>query len=411
MGTVPEAITTAAGQDLPANVPAERVVDFDMFNPPHIDQGLQEAWKHLQESSGHDLMWTHHNGGHWIATRGSLVKHILTDYEHFSSKCPFLPREAGEQYVLIPMSMDPPEQRPYRRILNASIGPRIVDGIGDEIRSSARELVRQIRPAGSCDFIKEYAEVFPVKVFLTMIDLPPSDAPRLKYIADQMTRPDGSMTMAEATNQFFEYLSPFIDARTAEPGNDAISIVVQSKVDGRPITKDEALKICSLLVLAGLDTVVNFLGFMMHFLAENPEKRRALVKDPQLIPTAIEELLRRFALVTDARLIKKDVKLDGVDLKPGDMVAVPSMLYGLEEQNNQCPMDVDFGREKIEHMTFGHGVHHCAGAHLARVEVQVTLEEWLAHIPEFEVADPSRVGYQSGIVGSVTSVPLRWTTD
>lgn len=410
MGTAPETIITTTETDLPANVPPERVVDFDMFSPPHIEQGAQEAWKHLQDPGMHDLVWTPHNGGHWIATRGSLIQQMFTDFEHFSSECPFLPREAGEQYSFIPTSMDPPEQRPYRRILNASVGPHTIDRIGEDIRKTARELIRDIRSAGSCDFTKEYAEVFPIKIFLMIVDLPLSDAPKLMYIGDQMTRPDGSMSMGEAIDLFFDYLSPFIDARMQKPGDDAISTVVQSQVNGRPITKDEALKICGLLLLAGLDTVVNFLSFTMHFLAEHPEQRRALAADPQLIPTATEELLRRFGLVSDARLIKKDITIDDVDLKSGDMVALPTMLYGLDDRKNKCPMDVDFGREEIDHITFGHGVHHCAGAHLARVEIQTTLEEWLAQIPEFEIADSSLVGYQSGIVSSMTSVPLRWTT-
>ncbi len=411
MGTAPETIVPTPASNLPANVSPDRVVDFDMFNPPHIDQGAQEAWKHLQDPGMRDLVWTPHNGGHWIATRGSLIQQMFTDFEHFSSECPFLPREAGEQYSFIPTSMDPPEQRPYRRILNASVGPHTIDRIGDDIRETARALIGDIRTTGSCDFTKEYAEVFPIKIFLMIVDLPLSDAPKLKYIGDQMTRPDGSMSMGEAIDLFFEYLSPFIDARTENPGDDAISTVVQSQVNGRPITKDEALKICGLLLLAGLDTVVNFLSFTMHFLATHPEERRALVADPQLIPTATEELLRRFGLVSDARLIKKDITIDGVDLKAGDMVALPTMLYGLDDRKNKCPMDVDFGREEIDHITFGHGVHHCAGAHLARVEIQTTLEEWLGQIPEFEVADPSGVGFQSGIVSSMTSVPLQWTTD
>lgn len=404
MTTAPEATA-----DLPANVPADRFIDFDFFNPPGLDQGLQEAWMGLKDCA-HELMWSPHNGGHWIATRGDLVRQILTDYEHFSSKAPYLPREAGEAFVLIPMSMDPPDQRPFRRILNSAIGPSVIDAINDDIRTTARELVAEIRPQGSVDFIKAYAEIFPVKVFLSMVNLPASDAPRLKHIADQMTRPDGSMTMEEATAAFFDYLSPLVEARLAEPGADAISIMVNSDVDGRPMTRDEMLKMSAMLVLAGLDTVVNALGFLFQFLARSPEHRRQLVQDPSLIPAAVEELLRRFALVVDARLIKKDFAYDGIVMQAGDMVAVPSMLYGLEEKQNKCPMDVDFKREEIEHMAFGHGVHHCAGAHLARVELTVSLEEWLAQIPEFELSDPSAVGYMSGIVGSVTSAPMRWST-
>lgn len=394
--------------EAPANVPADRVVDFDMYGPPFIEEGTQEAWKRLQSHSDRSLLWTPRNGGHWIAIRGDLIQHMFSDFKHFSSECPFLPREAGIEYSFIPTSMDPPEQRPYRQILNASVGPHVIDRIGEDIRSTAREIIEQIKSKGSCDFAKEYAEVFPIQVFLNIVDLPLDDAPRLKYIGDQMTRPDGTMTMGQAIDMFFDYLSPYIDERTQNPGPDAISTVVTSTVNGRPITKDEAQKICGLILLAGLDTVVNFLSFTMNFLGQNPDHRRQIAADPSIIPTATEELLRRFGVVSDARLVKKDIEIDGVTLKADDMVALPTVLYGIDDRKNKCPMDVDFARQDVTHITFGHGVHHCAGAHLARTEIQITLEEWFKAIPDFEVSDTSALGFQSGIVASMSSVPLQW---
>lgn len=395
---------------LPANVPADRVVNFDMFNPPGITEGLHSAWKKLQDPGVADLVWTPFNGGHWIATRGKLIKEMFLDHAHFSSECPFLPKEAGEQYSFIPTSMDPPEQRPYRRVLNEGIGPKVISRIEGSIKELACQLIDDIKLKGSCDFTKEYAEVFPIHIFLMLVDLPLTDAPRLKYIGDQMTRPDGTMSMGEAIQQFFDYLSPFIDKRMREPGDDAISAIVQSKVNGRDLTKDEALKICGLVLLAGLDTVVNFLSFSLHFLAQNPQQRQLLIDDPTLIPVATEELLRRFGLVADARLIKHPIIVDGVQLNVGDMVALPTMLFGLDEREHACPMHVDFARKDINHITFGHGVHHCAGAHLARLEVQTTLREWLARIPEFEITADANIGYQAGIVGAMTSLPLTFVS-
>lgn len=394
---------------VPANVPAQRVVDFDMFNPPGLQDGLHLAWKRLQQAGLPDLVWTAHNGGHWIATRGQLIKQMFLDHEHFSSECPFLPKEAGEQYSFIPTSMDPPQQRPYRRVLNEGIGPKVVARVKDAIEALSCSLITQIRAQGSCDFTREYAEIFPIHIFLMMVDLPIKDAAHLKYIGDQMTRPDGSMSMAEAIAQFFAYLSPFIDERMHTPGEDAISVIVHSKVDGRALTKDEALNVCGLVLLAGLDTVVNFLSFSLHYLATHPVERQQLVDDPDLIPTATEELLRRFGLVSDARLIKKAIEIDGVQLEPGDMVALPTLLFGLDEREHGCPMHVDFARADKSHITFGHGVHHCAGAHLARLEVQTTLREWLRQIPQFDLAAGTTIGYQSGIVGAMTRLPLAWS--
>lgn len=394
----------------PANVPEERVVEFDMFNPPGLQDGLHLAWKRLQDAGLPDLVWSPYNGGHWIATRGQLIKQMFLDHEHFSSECPFLPKEAGEQYSFIPTSMDPPQQRPYRRVLNEGIGPKVVARVKDAIEQLSCTLIDRLRRQGRCDFTREYAEIFPIHIFLMMVDLPIKDAAHLKYIGDQMTRPDGSMSMAQAIAQFFEYLSPFIDERMRAPGDDAISVIVHSQVEGRALTKDEALNVCGLVLLAGLDTVVNFLSFSLHYLATHPTERQQLVDDPALIPAATEELLRRFGLVSDARLIKKSIQIDGVQLEPGDMVCLPTLLFGLDDREHGCPMHVDFGREDKSHITFGHGVHHCAGAHLARLEVQTTLREWLRQIPHFEIAPDAEIGYQSGIVGAMTSLPLVWST-
>lgn len=401
-------MTTSIDIDnLPANVTADRVVDFDMFAPAEIGNGLQEAWAGLQRN-GNGLVWTPRNGGHWIATRGHLLKEVFENHESFSSKCPFLPKEAGEQYSFIPTSLDPPEHRPYRKVLNTAVGPGSIRRIEGDIEKIAADLIDGLVAEGKCDFTKAFAEIFPVEVFLRLVDLPSSDSAHLKYIADQMTRPDGTMTMTEATNLFFDYLGPIIDERRANPGPDAISAVVQSTVNGNPLTQDECLRICGLLLLAGLDTVVNFLSFMMQHLAENPSDRQKLVNNPDLIDNAAEELLRRYGLVADARIVNGDTEMDGVTLLDGDMIAVPTMLFGLDPQVAKCPMDVDLNRKDPEHFTFGHGVHHCAGSYLARYEIRTTLKEWLARIPEFEIAPDEKVKHQSGIVGAVVGLPLQW---
>ncbi|MGH3892114.1 MAG: cytochrome P450 [Rhodococcus qingshengii] len=401
-------MTTSIDIDqLPDNVSADRVVDFDMFAPAEIGSGLQEAWAELQRSE-YGLVWTPHNGGHWIATRGQLLKEVFENHASFSSKCPFLPKEAGEQYSFIPTSLDPPEHRPYRKVLNTAVGPGSIRRIEGDIDKIAADLIDGLVAEGKCDFTKAFAEIFPVEVFLRLVDLPSSDSAHLKYIADQMTRPDGSMTMAEATDLFFDYLGPIIDERRANPGPDAISAVVQSTVDGNPLTQDECLRICGLLLLAGLDTVVNFLSFMMQHLAENPADRKKLVDHPDLVDNAAEELLRRYGLVADARIVNGDTEMDGATLLDGDMIAVPTMLFGLDPQVATCPMDVDLNRKDPEHFTFGHGVHHCAGSYLARYEIRTTLKEWLARIPEFEVVPNEKIRHQSGIVGAVVGLPLQW---
>ena len=411
-------IETAPNRDfppIPAHVPLDRVFQVDMYAPDGIEDGYHEAWKKLQAPEIPDLIWTPLNGGHWIATSGAWIRDIYRDPEHFSSEVIFIPKEAGGKYQMIPTRMDPPEHTPFREVLNKGLGLRSIKRIEDAVRQVAIELIDTIRPKGRCDFSAEYAQIFPIRVFMAMADLPMEDAPLLKHFASQMTRPDGATPaeMAESLDKankgFFDYLSPVIDVRRADPGEDVISVMVNSEVNGRAMTKDEALGLISLLLLAGLDTVVNFLSFFMIFLGRNPGHLKELLADPARIPHSVEELFRRFPLVAEARMVAQDITRDGVALKRGDMVLLPTVLSGLDERENENPWTVDFNRGRIRHTTFGDGPHRCAGVHLARLEVTVTLKEWLARIPEFTLSAGARPTYHSGIVAAIENVPLEWT--
>ncbi|MFC5458894.1 cytochrome P450 [Massilia niabensis] len=393
---------------LPPHVPQELVFDFDMYNPEGVADGVHEAYARLQAPGVPDVVWTRHNGGHWIATRGQLIRGALEDTKHFSSECPFIPREVGEAYDFIPTSMDPPDQRKFRALVSVTVGMPVVDKMEPRIQALAVELIERLRPLGQCSFTKDFAEPFPIGIFFMLADLPDKDIPYLKNLADQMTRPDGSMTFAEARDALYEYLGPIVDARMLAPGDDAISKIASGKVDGRPVSKYEALRMTGLLLVGGVDTVINFLAFCMQFLAQSPEHRQELIDHPERIPAATEELLRRFGLVADGRILTSDFEFQGVQMKKGDQILLPQLLTGLDERENACPMHVDFSRKKVSHTIFGHGVHLCLGQHLARREIIATLTEWLARIPQFSIAPGATIGHQGGIVSSVRNLPLVW---
>ncbi len=403
-----EQVSSKPRSPVPPHVPAELVYDFDIFNPPGVADSLQDAWKTLQAPGVPDLIWTRHNGGHWIATRGQLIKEAYEDYRGFSSDCTFIPRESGEAYDFLPAVLDPPEQRPFRAIAAQAVGQPVIDSLAGKIKDLAISLIEKVRLQGHCNFVTDYAERYPIEIFLMLVNLPLEDGPRLKALGDQMTRPDGSMTFAEARDAMYAYLLPVIEDRLANPGDDAISKIVHGKVNGRQLTKHEAQRMAGLFLLGGLDTVVNFLSFSMQFLAGSPSHRQELLDHPERIPAAAEELLRRFSLVANGRILSKDIVFHGVLLKKGDQISLPQLLTGLDERENKCPMHVDFSREKISHTTFGQGPHLCLGQHLARREIISTLTEWLARIPDFRIAPGAKITHSSGIVGSISALPLVW---
>ena len=402
------------GVEIPHNVPHERVVDVDMFDLNGIEDGYHEAWVRSMAPGARNLMWTPRNGGHWIATNFETIREIYLDPSRFSSEVIFMPKEAGEKYEMVPTRMDPPEHTPYRKGLTGALGTAMVRRFDEKARIFSKELIDGIIDQGSCDFAKDYAEKFPVLIFMALADLPLSDVPKLTRFAHLMTRPDGNTpaeraaVLEEGNKGFFAYVDPIVKARRGSKADDLISLMVNLDIDGEPISHDHAVGLVSLLLLAGLDTVVAFLNFAMIYLARNPDKVAEIRSDPKKIASGAEELFRRFPVISEARMIAKDQEYDGVALKQGEMVLLPTALAGLDETVYPDPWNVDFTRKGAPHLTFGGGVHRCAGALFARLELVTTLEEWLKRIPEFSLQGDIPIGYASGIVANVTNVPLVW---
>lgn len=398
----------------PAHVPPELVRDVDMYALDGIEAGYHEAWKALQSADTPELIWTPLTGGHWIATRGKLVKEIYETPENFSSEVIFLPKEAGEKYAMVPTRMDPPEHTPYRKLLDTGLNPARIRDVEEAVRQAAADLIEPLVAKGGCDFARDYAAIFPVKVFMTMADLPMADVPMLAQFARDMTRPAGNTpeemaaTLDAANQGFFAYVDPIIRARQGGSGTDLITTMVNGNVNGAPMPHDKALGLISLLLLGGLDTVVNFLSFMMIYLAQHPEKVAELRADEIKLRRGVEEMFRRFPVVSDARMVARDMDYRGVHFKRGDMILLPTALHGLDETINPDPWTVDLERKNLQHATFGDGPHRCVGMHLARLEATVTLQEWLKRIPEFHLAPDARPIYQSGIVAAVENVPIVW---
>ncbi len=417
MATVPEEVPPSmsrARAPQPANVPDDRVFEIDMYQLDGIEEGYHEAWKRVQQPGTPELIWTPFTGGHWIATNGQTVREIYGDPERFSSEVIFLPKEAGELYDMVPTRMDPPEHTPYRKALDKGLSLGQIRQVEEKVREVAVELIDGFAAAGQCEFSSEYAHIFPVRVFMALADLPMDDAEVLGRFAKMMTRPEGNTPEEMAANLdagnkgLIDYVDPIIRARRGGSGDDLITVMVNAEINGELISHDKAQGLIALLLLAGLDTVVNFLGFMMLHLARNPELVAELRGDKIKLMRSAEEMFRRFPVVSEARMVAKDQEYKGVNLKHGDMILLPTALHGLDEAENPDPWKIDLQRRGMSHTTFGGGPHRCAGMHLARMEVICTLEEWFNRIPEFGLAPGAKPVFHSGIVAAVDNIPLVW---
>ncbi len=396
--------------DRPPHVPANRVADIDIYLPPGVEeQGFHKAWSELSAENP-PVVWTPRNEGHWIALGGEALQAVQSDPERFSSRVIVLPKSVGEMHGLIPTTIDPPAHRPYRQLLNAHLNPGAIRGVSESIRATAVELIESFAAKGHCNFTAQYAEQFPIRVFMALVGIDAAEAPKIRHWAECMTRPGMDMTFDEAKAVFFDYVGPLVDARSDTPGEDMISAMLHADLgEGRRLTRDEALSIVTQVLIAGLDTVVNVLGFIMRELAENPALRADLQQRGSDLLPVVHELFRRFGLVTIAREVRRDIAdFHGVSLKAGDMIAIPTQVHGLDPRVNPDPLAIDPSRKRARHSTFGSGPHMCPGQELARKEVAITLEEWLKRIPDFALGHESDLSPVPGIVGALRRVDLVW---
>ena len=392
----------------PSHVPAELVVDFDVYNPPNVEQDLQLAWKAFQDSGVPEVVWSVRNGGHWMPTRGKLLAAMYADCENLSNRISLLPREIGEQHFGIPQSLDPPDHHQFRMLLNSLLSPKRVLQMEAEVREMAAGMIEGFRAAGRCDFTNDYATVLPVGIFLRMVDLPIEDRLMLLELNNNIIRPThAGMSVEEATRRLHDYLRGPIEQRLGRDGDDMFSKMINGQVYGRALTFDEALNMAKLVMQGGLDTVSNLLSMAMRFLATSAAHRHELQQRPDLIPAAVEELVRRFPVTVQTRTVTRDVSYGGVTMKKGDMVILGSLLQGLDDRDNEQPLVCDFHRATRQHSTFGQGIHRCPGAGLARLETRITLQEWLARIPDFELGE-GEIKCRGGLVGGIVALPLKW---
>jgi len=393
---------------IPAHIPPALIRDINIYALPGQEADFHLAWKALQDSSP-DIIWTPQNEGHWIAMRGDVLAEVQSDHERFSNRVIVIPKSVGELHGLIPTTIDPPEHRPYRVLLNAELAPSAIRGMHEQIRDVAVEMIDAFAANGRCDFTADYAQVFPIRIFMKIVGLPMDDAANISFWAACMTRPNMPMPFDVAKQKFYDYVAPIIAERRGHRGEDLISRVVTADIGGRTLDDDEARAIVTQVLIAGVDTVVNFLSFALLFLARDPQVRATLAAgNSRDVMTATHELFRRFGLVTIARTVKHDMEFHGVPLKAGELICIPTQVHGLDDRINACPMDVDLARKRARHSAFGSGPHMCPGQELARAEVAITIEEWLKRIPVFRVAADADTNCSGGIVGQINKLVLEW---
>lgn len=385
------------------------MVEFDLFDIPGHGQDAQAAFHDIQKRCP-STFWTPLNGGHWVVTAAKDIDRILRDPETFSSDRVFLPVD-DQASRAIPVEVDPPHHIQYRKPLNRTLFPKVVDELEPKVRALTNSLIDSFLSDGQCEFMSQFAQIFPIAIFLDLVDLPRSQAGWLVPVAHQFSHSPDASARADAQQKIADFLGSIARERRQSPRDDLLSIICNAQIDGERIDEERALAFATLVLFGGLDTVAGMLGFFANFLATHPDSRRQLVAnlaDKAFVKQAVEELLRRYGLVNVARRVTSDTYCGGFLLKKGDMVLPPNMLVGLDESLVEDPLAVRFDRELNRHAAFGLGPHACPGAHLARNELRIFLEEWLKRIPEFEITPGTRPTITMHVAATVERLEISW---
>ena len=389
----------------PANVPPELVVDFDVHGPERAAEDLHGAWRKLHQ--GPDIVWAPYHGGHWILTRQADIDFVQRTHDPFSMRDVTMPANTRPTRLL-PLEADPPEHAPFRAILNPWFSPKRISALKDFTRQLAVDLIEDFKPRGECEFMQEFALILPIAIFMKLTNLPMSDREHLLKLAQMSTR-GGPDERAQSALQMMSYLGPVIADRRANPGDDVLSTVVHAKVNGQPINDTDMMSMLLVILFGGLDTVASTLGFIANHMAGSPAHRQQLIDEPGLVDNAVEELMRRFPPSATARTMSRDYEYKGVHFKQGDKVYIYTLMAGLDERRYPDAWNVDFRRpDAQQHNSFGAGPHRCPGALLAKLEIKLFLQEWLARIPQFHVKSGDPVVYGAGQVNCVERLVLTW---
>jgi cytochrome P450 len=308
----------------------------------------------------------------------------------------------------IPFEIDPPDHTAYRALLNPLLSPRAVTSMEPMARERAVALIESFRDRGGCEVMQDFALPFAVYVFLNFLGLPYERSPEfLRWAEDTLRGPPDVRNATVRT--IHDFLSDLAEQRRREPGDDFMTYLVQAQFEGRALTDKEIRGISYLLLIAGLDTVAAAIGFDMLYLAQNPQAQARLRAEPQTIRSAVEEMFRAFPTIGLLRVATRDVDLKGAPVKKGDWILCGSYVANFDPHEFPDPLTVDFEREDNRHNAFGYGPHRCLGSHLARRELIIALEEFLARLPPFRIRAGEDPILHGGFVFGVDRLVLDWT--
>lgn len=366
---------------------------------------VQETYDWFARMRAEQPVWLDEKSGCWHVFRYDDVLRVSTDHAVFSSER--RPRQFARlgRRTQAPslLTMDPPRHRQYRNLVSSTFTPRALAPLAERIQVIVQELLDQVRPRGRMDIIADLAYPLPTTVIAAMLGLPVTDRPRFKLWADALfsrqlsdeemfnsTEDLGKRPEFQRANKAMEemddYFGQMLAERRRQPRNDMISELLAAEVEGEHLSEPEILSFCTLLLLAGHVTTTNLLGQAILCLDSHPEAMQQLREQPELTASAVEEILRYASPVWRlSRVTNQPIELGNVTIPANALVFAWLASANRDEAQFPDPERFDITRTPNRHVAFGHGIHFCVGAPLARMEATIALPMMLAQLPDLRM--------------------------
>ena len=403
----------------------------ETFNVIHPDDYARHGYPHSiwtrlrREDPVH--WWDRTEGvPFWAITRHADIIEISKQPERFVNGARLVIGHEPErpQHQLFPptlIEMDPPKHGVYRQLVSKRFTPRYLERLHRDVEQIAAEIVEGLiarSDSGECDFVREVAAPLPIAVIAWLLGVPKSDwnllfdwTNRTIGAGDPEYREEGKTrleTARAAMTELYLYFSKLVEEKKRNPADDLITLFTQARVDGQPLPPMDVLAWCLIIVVAGNETTRNATtGGMLAFI-ENPGELRKLQRDPGLLPSAVEEVVRWVTpIIHFARTATEDYELRGKQIRKGDALALFYPSANRDEEVFEAPFEFRIDRNPNRHLGFGMGEHVCIGAHLARLELVVAYKHLLPRIDSVELAGPVE-RLHSSLVGGVKHLPIRY---
>ena len=342
----------------------------------------------------------------WQVFRYEDVLSILTDYSRFSSQAYEL---TGGFLSNSLIAKDPPDHRKLRNLVNQAFTPRAVAHLSDRVTQITQELLDEVRHKGAMDIVSDIAFPLPAKVIAELLGVPGEDWNIFQRWArvdssDAASRRESGQSMQE---EMFNYFTNLLEERRRSPREDLISSLSVAEVDGERLSEPELLSFCTLLLAAGQETTKNLITNAIVCLTDHRESMERLINEPALMPTAIEEILRFLPPVWFLfRQTKADVELAGQHIPANQVVLAWTASANRDPARFPDPDRFDIEREPNRHLAFGHGIHFCVGAPLARLEAKIALPMMLQQLKNLQRVEGVPITVRAGIVFVIGSLPV-----